>query len=508
MFTFPGFLLFHTLLIIGALCAPSAVKDSSTDADYNYDNDDYKESPADPEYSYSYNYDYNTNTATTSKTSGNGTAKTTVTTVTKYKNADTTTKAKSKPTTTSTTTAAPTTSAPHIILNSNDLRHIGGSNSQSFSNVAVSSNHFSVKCPPIKLKSGVKLDCLSRIHKDSESGFVVAVSDCQQPQIEGTDATYECETFYESSSGVARQYRKCRANGEWSGSDDHFICSLECGQQNPSGQLPLITSGDVGAEAAFPWHAALFIRERREGSQGVFGNSCGGTLISARAILTAAHCVTLPRSLWLRDFADLRVDLGRYYREREDEYVQKFEVQNIVSYPAYNPFSYESDIAIIILKEKAKIGFHVRPICYPKVQNAAFDELYLADGAYATVAGWGIDETGQFPNELRIAKLRVISYLECIQSLEESNIGSSNVKSTTFCASNKNGTNVCRGDSGSGAYFGVRTPEGRTRWYLQGLVSVGINVLNQCDPRKVSIFTKIGPYSDWIVRILSENDAL
>ncbi|CAL8089768.1 unnamed protein product [Orchesella dallaii] len=411
----------------------------------------------------------------------------------------TTTTTTPKPTTTTTTT----TRRPYV-----DWRNVGNSNENQYPEY--SNNSLSNKggmCPSLKLKPGVILECLSKKQRQSGSGYLVSVSDCQEPQIEETDATYKCQMYYEPVTGVTTQYRKCKEGGVWTGSDDGFICTLECGKQNPTGRLPLITFGEVAVLGAFPWHAALFVRDRDP----KFTNACGGTLISAKAILTAAHCVNLPYSSLLRNVSDLRVDLGRYYREKDDPYVQKFNVEKVVGHPAYNPWIYESDIAIVILKEKAQIGFHVRPICYPKSQNAAFDELQLADGSWATVVGWGVDETGDAPDELRSAKLKVIGYRECIDSFEESDTGSLLAKSTTFCAGNNNGTNVCRGDSGSGAYFGVKTSEGLTRWYLQGLVSVGINVSQldkKCDPEKVAIFTRISPYSDWIVRVLSENDAL
>lgn len=61
-----------------------------------------------------------------------------------------------------------------------------------------------------------------------------------------------------------------------------------------------------------------------------------------------------------------------------------------------------------------------------------------------------------------------------------------------------------------GIYFPVQSV-GSSRWYLQGLVSVGVGAQdgsNKCDPTRFSIFTRISPYADWIVRVLSERDAL
>lgn len=172
---------------------------------------------------------------------------------------------------------------------------------------------------------------------------------------------------------------KGKENGAWNGNDD-FSCRLECGKSNPGGRLPLITFGEMTILGQWPWHASIFIRGGND-----FANVCGGTLVSSRAVLTAAHCVTLHLSSLLRELNDVRVDLGRYYREKDDAYVQKFQVEKIVIHSAYNPYIFESDIAIIILKEQARIGFHVRPICFPKAQNAAFDEMQLSDGSHATV---------------------------------------------------------------------------------------------------------------------------
>jgi secreted trypsin-like serine protease len=48
-----------------------------------------------------------------------------------------------------------------------------------------------------------------------------------------------------------------------------------------------------------------------------------------------------------------------------------------------------------------------------------------------------------------------------------------------------------------------------TRWFLQGIVSVGFaDDQGKCKASQYSIFTRVGRYADWIVRTLSEQDAL
>ena len=57
-------------------------------------------------------------------------------------------------------------------------------------------------------------------------------------------------------------------------------------------------------------------------------------------------------------------------------------------------------------------------------------------------------------------------------------------------------------------YFPTKDTD-NTKWYLQGLVSVGVSdESGKCDPKQFSVFTRIGRYADFISRILSEHDAL
>ncbi|CAG7826998.1 unnamed protein product, partial [Allacma fusca] len=67
---------------------------------------------------------------------------------------------------------------------------------------------------------------------------------------------------------------------------------------------------------------------------------CGGTLISKRAILTAAHCVTFSETTEVRSKNHFRIDLGKFRRERVDEFVQSHEIQHIVVHPSYSPYGY------------------------------------------------------------------------------------------------------------------------------------------------------------------------
>ncbi len=51
-------------------------------------------------------------------------------------------------------------------------------------------------------------------------------------------------------------------------------------------QKPLILSGHPSSEGDWPWHAAIFHSSKQS-----IEYKCGGTVINADVILTAAHCV-------------------------------------------------------------------------------------------------------------------------------------------------------------------------------------------------------------------------
>lgn len=69
--------------------------------------------------------------------------------------------------------------------------------------------------------------------------------------------------------------------------------TLLLGQQTPNcgrrlvNHEPLITNGYPSNEGAWPWHAAIYHIEMNHD----IAYKCGGTVITSRSILTAAHCL-------------------------------------------------------------------------------------------------------------------------------------------------------------------------------------------------------------------------
>lgn len=109
-------------------------------------------------------------------------------------------------------------------------------------------------------------------------------------------------------------------------------------------------------ERLFPWHISLFTRV-----DGKWSYICCGTLISERAVMTAAHCV------WKSEAKDLKIILNGnssdFYKQSVDTRVA--EIDKIRVQESYQDYlgNYNSDIAILILSKPVKIDAKVLPAC-------------------------------------------------------------------------------------------------------------------------------------------------
>ncbi|KAL3270852.1 hypothetical protein HHI36_021370 [Cryptolaemus montrouzieri] len=257
---------------------------------------------------------------------------------------------------------------------------------------------------------------------------------------------------------------------------------------------PLISHGQHTVPGQWPWHAALYYSK---GIQLMY--TCGGTLISTKHILTAAHCVTKPRTNRPIKAQDLLIYLGKYNLKKFGSEIQDREVSDINIHPQYNYSVYYNDIAILRLAEPAEITRYVRPVCLWE----DIDNLNQIEGTLGTVVGWGFDHNRQLSTTLMQAQMPIVSTATCIYSNRD--FYSQFTSENSYCAGFRNGTSVCNGDSGGGMVFPRRgTSDSNTVWQIRGLVSVGVALQGQglCDPTQYIVFTDVAKYIDWIEEII------
>ncbi|KAF0768506.1 serine proteinase stubble-like isoform X1 [Aphis craccivora] len=279
-------------------------------------------------------------------------------------------------------------------------------------------------------------------------------------------------------------------NGGTSGSYTGSVNSLSssgpsCGEVKMA--VPLVTSGQSTYRGQWPWHVALYLIEGINLSY-----HCGGSLISKNKVITAAHCVTQKLNDAVLNSTKIVVYLGKYHQlQYSDELgVQIKQVVRIKVYPSYNSSSYYGDIAMLTLSSDAEFTSYVTPVCLWEERSDSLDDIVDKDG---TVVGWGFDENNTPTEELKMAKMPVVSQETCLWSYPQ--FYSEFTSDRTFCAGFRNGTSVCNGDSGGGMVF-VKNH----RWYLRGIVSLTVakDGLRVCDTKHYVVFTDVAKYSDFV----------
>ena len=137
-----------------------------------------------------------------------------------------------------------------------------------------------------------------------------------------------------------------------------------------------IVNGKETPKDKYPWMAALMYIGDKSGKLTQY---CGGSIISDRYVLTAAHC------LFPEDQTFVRLGDHDLEKEGETEHAHTFEVVRQIGHSEYNDATDDRDIGLMKLKESIKFseyGGKVAPVCLP----AAYFKYY---GLTATVAGWG-----------------------------------------------------------------------------------------------------------------------
>jgi secreted trypsin-like serine protease len=211
----------------------------------------------------------------------------------------------------------------------------------------------------------------------------------------------------------------------------------------PGRAQPAIVGGTPAPAGAWPSIAALLHTAVADPFQAQF---CGGTLIDAAWVLTAAHCVEGESP------ASVKVAVGAL-RLSAITAGQRTGVVRVIIHPDWNTTSFANDVALLQL---ATPSAHQRMDLLSPLDDSA-----MVGGQDASVAGWGcalepvfdpvqndvVCPPGGFPDALLQAPVDILDNAQCSGS---SSAGARFVPAIMVCAGNFDAgrPDTCFGDSG------------------------------------------------------------
>lgn len=199
---------------------------------------------------------------------------------------------------------------------------------------------------------------------------------------------------------------------------------------NVSNRVGRITNGREVLRNSHPYQAGLLI------STSIFGTSlCGGSIISARNVLTSASCIQGTRST--------QVVLGAHRITTANEVGQQRQTVQPAGYRIHSQYNAQTnfnDIALLLLPTAVVFNTFIQPSILPtgaQVSNTWANSV-------GTVTGWGqmTDSSTTTALDLRYIENNILSNAVC------ANTFGTIITTSHICLQTTGGRSSCNGDIG------------------------------------------------------------
>uniref|UniRef100_A0A8C4TE21 Peptidase S1 domain-containing protein n=1 Tax=Erpetoichthys calabaricus TaxID=27687 RepID=A0A8C4TE21_ERPCA len=236
----------------------------------------------------------------------------------------------------------------------------------------------------------------------------------------------------------------------------YVFASPDCGRQ--SVPINRILGGSPSILGRWPWQASL---------QWVGRHTCGGSVVSKRWVVTAAHCFAPGGSTSL---------LFMLSTEASPAHLSQCGVLELCWAGA---ISQESGDDNIKGPSSSSVVDTVRPVCLPSYEQT------FSPNSNCWISGWGYTSEG-VSHVLRDGQVQLIDSSVC----NDIEIYPNEITPRMLCAGYLDGrVDSCQGDSG-----GPLVCQSKDTWWLVGIVSWGDGCGRQNRP---GVYTNVSDLLDW-----------